>query len=131
MFNWPFSPEGWMATTERMFGREGLIRVEEFTDGDTEVVRAELPGIDPAKDVEVTVTDGMLSLRVERRAESREKAGDTYRSEFRYGAMHRTMPLPSGAKQDELTATYADGILEIRVPVTATPEPHRVEVKHA
>jgi len=59
-----------------------MIRVEEFLDGTTEVIRAEVPGIDPGKDVELTVTDGMLSLRVERREVSKDKAGDGFRSEL-------------------------------------------------
>jgi len=135
LFGWPFTTEG-RSFGDRLFGwRDDLIRVEEFTDGTTEVIRAELPGIDPGKDVELTITDGMLSLRVERREETREKAGDGgFRTEFRYGALSRVVALPPGAKEDDITATYADGILEIRVPVEQAadkPTARRVEVKSA
>ncbi len=45
---------------------EDVIRVDQYRDGDTEVIRAELPGIDPEKDVEITVLDGLLHVRAER-----------------------------------------------------------------
>jgi HSP20 family protein len=131
-FGWPFTVDG-RTFGERLFNwRDDMIRVEEFTDGTTEVIRAEAPGIDPDKDVELTITDNTLSLRVERRDETKDKAGDGFRTEFRYGALSRVMPLPDGAKADDITATYTHGILEIRVPVEQTadrPTPRRVEVK--
>jgi HSP20 family protein len=132
LFGWPFTTDS-RALGERFFGwRDDLIRVEEFFDGATEVIRAEVPGIDPVKDVEVHVTDDMLVLRVERREQSREKAGDgAFRTEFRYGELTRVLPLPVGAREDAITATYTDGILEIRVPtepVAQKPGSRRVEV---
>src|SRR5690242_5434708 len=54
---------------------EDLIRVDEFREGSTQVIRAELPGIDPEEDVEITVTDGVLRINAERRVE--EKTQDT------------------------------------------------------
>ena len=50
---------------------DDLIRVDEYRDGDTQVVRAELPGIDPQKDVDLTVADGMLRIGADRRIEDR------------------------------------------------------------
>ncbi len=93
------------------------LRVEEFVDGDTLVVRAELPGIDPDKDVELTITEGVLRVRVERQEKSEHKTKAGYRSEFRYGSFERSLPLPTGTKEDDVKASYADGILEIRVPM--------------
>jgi HSP20 family protein len=114
-------PESW-----QQFLDAETIRVEEFRDGDTMVVRAELPGIDPDKDVEVVVADGMLRLHAERTQRingAKDESGDAakgaeqVRSEFRYGAFTRMLPLPVGASQTDVTATYADGILEVRVPM--------------
>ncbi|MFI7542507.1 Hsp20/alpha crystallin family protein [Actinoplanes sp. NPDC049599] len=85
------------------------IRIEEKIDGDRYLVRAELPGIDPAKDVQVSLAGGDLRLQVERKEEHIEKG----HSEFRYGTFYRTIPLPVGAKADTLSAEYHDGILEI------------------
>lgn len=55
----------------------------------------------------------------QRQAKSEHKDKDGYRSEFRYGSFYRTVKLPSGATADAVTATYRDGVLEIRVPVAA------------
>ena len=100
---------------------EELIHVDAFRDGDTQVVRAELAGIDPDKDVEITVKDGMLQINAERRVEKKtEEKGYTHH-ELRYGSFTRTLPLPEGASESDIKATYKDGILEIRVPVTEPP----------
>jgi HSP20 family molecular chaperone IbpA len=75
------------------------------------VVRAELAGIDPAKDVEVTVGSGYLNIHAERYDQTETK----HRSEFRYGSFTRSLPLPAHVNEDDVTASYADGILEISV----------------
>ena len=93
------------------------MKLEEFRDGDTLVVRAEMPGIDPDKDVEITVSDGMLHLSAERRSETKTEDKKGYRSEFRYGSFSRSMRLPAGAGEDDVKATYDDGILEVRIPI--------------
>ena len=93
------------------------MKVEEFRDGDTLVVRAEMPGIDPDKDVEITVADRMLHLRAERRSETKTEDKKGYRSEFRYGSFSRAVRLPAGAGEDDVKASYDDGILEVRIPV--------------
>ena len=101
---------------------EDLIRVDEYREGDTEVIRAELPGIDPEKDVELTVGDGMLRMSAERRVEEKTEDTGYVRHELRYGSMSRTLPLPEGVSESDISATYKDGILEIRVPVAAEGE---------
>ena len=100
------------------------MKVEQFQDGTTLVVRAEVPGIDPDKDVDVSVSDGMLHIRAEREEKSEHKSKNGYRSEFRYGSFSRSVALPAGAKEEDITATYKDGVLEVRAPapVTATAE---------
>jgi Hsp20/alpha crystallin family len=69
------------------------------------------PGSTPDNDVEVTVSDGTLSIKAERREETKldEKLG--FRSEFRYGSYTRTIGLPIGATEEDVKATYRDGIL--------------------
>lgn len=105
----------------RVFDRssafEGRIRVEEEIKDHSIVIRAELPGVDPDKDVEITVSDGMLHLKAERRTETKEENEGRVRSEFRYGSYTRTLPLPKGASESDVKATYKDGILEVTVPV--------------
>ena len=89
------------------------VPVEDFMDDNDYVVRAELPGIDPDKDVQVTLENQLLTIRGERREEKKEKD----LQEFRYGSFTRAVRLPAGTTADEVKATYADGILEVRVPV--------------
>jgi HSP20 family protein len=87
------------------------IRVEEYLEGDHYLIRAELAGIDPSKDVEVTVGSGCLTIRAERY----DKTESKHRSEFRYGSFIRTLPLPADADEDAFTASYCDGILTISI----------------
>lgn len=89
------------------------IRVEERVADGAYVLKAELPGIDPDEDVEITVEDGLLTLRAERTQQTEEK----HRTEFRYGTFARSVRLPAGAKGDEATAAYGDGVLTITFPV--------------
>ena len=95
----------------------GWLRLEEFRDGDDQVIRAELPGIDPDRDVELTVADGVLHISARREEQSKQKDKESYRSEFRYGAFMRSLALPPGVKEDDIKASYRDGILEIRIPM--------------
>jgi HSP20 family protein len=100
---------------------EGSMRVEEYPEGNEFVVRAEMPGIDPDKDVELQVSDHTLRIRAERKEEKRteDKEKGHFHSEFRYGSFARALALPSGATADDVKATYKDGILEVRIPVDA------------
>jgi HSP20 family protein len=103
------------------------IRIEEFLDGKDYVVRAELPGVDPKKDVHVMVEDGVLRIKVERSEEQRTEDGKTVHSEFHYGSFYRNVPLPAGARDDKVTAIYDTGILEVRV-VVGEAEPKTREI---
>lgn len=93
------------------------IPVEEYQEDGTHVVKAELPGIDPDEDVDITVQDGMLHIRAERRQEETAAEKDFYRQEIRYGSFARNIPLPPGASEDDVKAEYADGVLTVRLPL--------------
>jgi HSP20 family protein len=96
---------------------DSWLRVEEFRDGNSLVVKAEVPGIDPEKDVEITLLGTQLHIDVRREEKSEHKSKRGYRSEFRYGTFARSVTLPAGVSQDDIRASYQDGVLEIRVPV--------------
>lgn len=93
------------------------MKVEEQRDDDHLIVRVEIPGVDPEKDIEVTILDGTLCIHAERRREAKEEDEHRVRSEFRYGSFTRRVPLPRGATDDDVKASYRDGILEVSVPV--------------
>jgi HSP20 family protein len=139
-FNWMDRVfEEWMRSLpmRRPFGLgwdwpgEDLIRVDEYREGNVEVIRAELPGIDPEKDVEITVKDGVLRIKAERKLEEKTEEKGYTRHELRYGSLTRTLPLPEGAAESDIAASYKNGILEIRVPVPeqqAGKEPTRIAI---
>ena len=126
--DWPDLPEMLRRVMEVEADWDKWLRVEEFVDDETLVVRAELPGIDPDKDVEISVANGVLSIKAERQERSEEKKKDSYRSEFRYGSFARNIPLPAGATESDVSASYNDGVLEIRVPVGEEEGPRVVKV---
>jgi len=96
---------------------EPLLRIEEYRQDDRFVVRAEIPGIDPAKDVTVITEDGLLRIAAVRLGQT-EETKDDGRTEFRYGTFHRSIPLPPGAKDNTIHASYVNGILEITMAVS-------------
>lgn len=120
---WPES--GAFGELFRAMRGEG-IRLEEYVEEGTLVVRADLPGIDPDKDVTVTVANGMLRIRAERQESTKSETASGYRSEFHYGTLTRVMPLPTGVSEKDVKATYADGVLEIRLPMPKEEETTRV-----
>jgi HSP20 family protein len=111
-------PERWGWPFESGDDQQWL-RVEEFHDDGDLVVRAELPGIDPDKDVEITTEGGVARIHAQREEKSETKDKQGYRSEFRYGEFSREITLPEGTKPEDVTASYTDGILEVRVPCPA------------
>ncbi|MEV1248695.1 Hsp20/alpha crystallin family protein [Nonomuraea sp. NPDC050022] len=93
----------------RPFGQ--IVRVEDYIADGQYVLRAELSGIDPDKDVEVTLGDDVLHIRAERT----RRVSEAHRSEFSYGSLSRSVTLPAAAKTDDVKATYAGGVLEVSV----------------
>lgn len=122
----------WRPTGDAGWPRAETIKVDQYRDGDTLVVRAELAGIDPERDVELTVTDGMLNIEAERRVEQKSEDKGYLRHELHYGSFVRRLPLPDGVTETDIAATYRDGILEVRVPVPETvkpAEPTKISIK--
>jgi HSP20 family molecular chaperone IbpA len=109
---------------ESMVRGGGPIRLEDRVTDTDYTIRAELPGIDPEKDVQINVSNGVLTIQAERR----EQAQTGQRSEFRYGSFQRSVRLPGNADESAVKAQYSNGILEITVPLKAQPEPRRITV---
>ncbi|SPM32250.1 Molecular chaperone IbpA, HSP20 family [Mycobacterium rhizamassiliense] len=105
-----------------------VMRLEDEMKDGRYVVRAEMPGIDPAKDVDITVRDGQLSIKAERT----EKKDFDGRSEFSYGSFLRTVSLPTGADEENIEATYDNGILTVSVAVSEPkPAERHVQIQSA
>lgn len=108
---------GWL-DSETGAGALGLglspyIKIEDYVDDDTYVLRAEMPGIDPDKDVEIDVAGDVLTIKGERREEHQERM----RHEMHYGSFARSVHLPRLARTEDIVASYRDGVLELRVPL--------------
>ena len=94
------------------------------------VTKIDLPGM-TKDDVKVELADGYLTVSGERKTEAEEKKDDFYRCEREFGSFFRAVPLPEGTKADDIKATFADGVLEIAVPLQARTEakPQKVEIR--
>ena len=95
-------------------------------------ITAELPGLD-AKDVELSVSDGRLILKGEKRREKEEKEKNYYFSERAYGSFQRVFELPASVEHDKITADFSKGVLTITLPKTAEAQQQakKIEIKSA
>ncbi len=88
------------------------MRIESYAEKDEFVVRCELPGVDPDRDIHINVEGNQLKVTAERK---REEHADRH-SEFHYGSFSRTMLLPSSCNTEDIKAEYESGILTIHIP---------------
>jgi HSP20 family protein len=101
----------------------------DVVDGETELkVRAELPGMD-AEDVDVSVTQDVLTIRGEKREESEDRGKDYYRVERSFGSFSRSVQLPCEVDPGEADATFEKGVITITLPKTRTAECRTIEVR--
>lgn len=78
---------------------------------------AELPGVD-AKDIDVTLADGILTIKGEKSEAKEEKGKDYYLSERRYGSFQRSLELPRGIDSASIEASFSNGVLKLVLPKT-------------
>jgi HSP20 family protein len=118
----------------RSFDRESSWspRVEVFQKGDRYIVRAELPGL-KKDDVQVEITDDVLTIQGERREEHEEEREGYYHSEREYGQFHRAVSLPEGVIAESAQASFNNGVLEIsmQAPPAEASRGRRLEIKDA
>jgi HSP20 family protein len=98
--------------------------VEVFERDNQLIVRADLPGM-TKDDVNVEIVDDALVIRGERKSEREENEEGYYRSERSYGSFYRRIPLPVGAKLEDATADFRNGVLEIKLPASQGVEQKR------
>ena len=96
------------------------------------VITAELPGV-TEKDVEVNLAGDVLTIRGEKKAEHEQRNGDGYYMERRFGAFTRSVRLPFEVSDDNVQATFKDGVLTIQLPKPSELQKpvRRIEVKSA
>ena len=91
------------------------------------VLKADIPGVAPS-DIEVTMEDGVLTIKGERRHESEEDANGYKRIERSFGTFYRRFSLPDSANAERVTAKGKDGVLEIVIPKHEKVQPRRITV---
>ena len=92
---------------------------------DNFIVRAELPGVEE-KDINVEIENNVLTLKGERKLETKTEEKDFRRIERNYGQFMRTFTLPPNVITDKITAAYANGIIEVIVPKKEEAKPKKI-----
>lgn len=95
--------------------------------GEHFVLRADLPGVTET-DVDIEVENDVLTVSGERKAETEDKQEGYYRLERSTGAFSRSLTLPEGIDAEAVSATFANGVLEVRIPKPAQTQPRRVQI---
>lgn len=113
---------GGTAATRRWLPAMDLVET-----GEHFVLRADLPGI-TEDDVKIEVENNVMTIAGERKAEHEEKHEGYYRLERATGAFSRSLTLPEGIDADAVSATFNNGVLEVRIPKPAEAKPRRVQI---
>jgi HSP20 family protein len=113
-----------------LFDKEEMV-VPHFDISETEkdyVISGEIPGID-VKDLNVTLIDGIITIKGEKKKETEEKEENYHRIERHYGSFERSFRVPDKVKTDKLDANYKDGVLKLTLPKAEISEVKKIEVK--
>jgi HSP20 family protein len=102
--------------------------VEVYSKNGNLVYRLAAPGVDP-KDVDLSVKDHRVSLKIERKSTADVKEGDWHVKGFSYGEYRHSWVLPQDVETEKLNATFTNGVLEITVPVSQKALPRKIELK--
>jgi len=116
------------AGKEAPFGGTFSPPIDIYDDKDAIVVKAEMPGM-KLEDIKLTVDDNVLTVSGERKLERADKQEGYHRIERAYGSFSRSFTLPNTVDSEHVEADLTDGVLTVRVPKKAAPEPKRIEVK--
>lgn len=92
------------------------------------VIKAELPGVD-GNDIDISVENGMLMLKGEKKSEKETNEKGWNRYECSYGSFYRSIPLPENVDEDQIDASFKNGVLKLAIPKTQTSEAKRIQVK--
>jgi HSP20 family protein len=108
-------------------GRTWLPPVDMYATKDDLVLSVELPGVNE-KDVSVSITGDLLTVKGERRFENQLKEQDLLHVERTYGKFERLIQLPMAVQSDRVKATYRDGVLEIKLPKAEELKPKEIKI---
>ena len=92
------------------------------------ILRADLPGL-TKEGIKVTIENGYLTLKGERKTENEENINNYHRIERSYGSFQRSFKIPEGLTEKQIKAKYHDGVLELTIPTPKVEEPKAIDVK--
>lgn len=129
-FNRPFFSPMWMPRFNLPRMQQVTPSLDIYEEEDAVVVKAELPGIGK-EDVEVDISDDLLTISGEKKAEEKLERKDYHRIERSYGSFSRSVRLPGEVLSDQAKASFKDGVLEVRIPKTeaAKQKKRKIEIE--
>jgi HSP20 family protein len=92
------------------------------------VVKAELPGIDP-KDIDISLTNDLLTIKGEKKQEKEEKEENYHLIERSYGSFTRSVRLPGQVQSDKINAAFKNGVLKVTLPKTEEAKKKEIKIK--
>lgn len=119
-----FRPVAWPSSTE---GAVLVPPIDMYEEKDKYVVKAELPGM-KKDEIDISVTDNVLTIKGERKEEKEKKEGNYFFSERYYGTFLRSLNLPGNVDAKKICASYKDGVLQIDLPKTEEEKEKKIEV---
>jgi len=126
LFDWFF--DDFAAPELRKDMREWIPALDVSETEDEVIVKAEVPGID-VKDIDITLTDGLLTIRGERKLENEDKKENFHRIERQFGSFSRSLKVGAEVKADAIEANYKDGVLTVSLPKSEEKKPKKIDVK--
>jgi len=109
-------------------GREWLPSLDVAETKNEIVVKAEVPGLEP-KDIDISLSDGLLTIKGENRQEREEKEENYHLVERSYGSFIRSIRLPNEVRSDKINASYKNGVLKVVLPKSEEAKKKEVKIK--
>lgn len=119
-----------MPSVDNLFEFEGqrLPSLDVINRDSEVIIKAEVPGFDK-KDINVSISEGILTIKGESSCENKEEKGDYYRREISSSSLARSISLPANVDESKAVANLKNGILEVTLPKAETSKPRKVEVQ--
>ncbi|HSB04211.1 MAG TPA: Hsp20/alpha crystallin family protein [Thermodesulfobacteriota bacterium] len=92
------------------------------------IVKAEIPGLDP-KDIDISLSEGVLTIKGEKKQEKEEKDSNFHLVERSYGSFTRLVRLPKEVKGEKISASYKDGVLKITLPKSEEAKKKEIKIR--
>jgi HSP20 family protein len=109
-------------------GREWLPSLDVAETKNEIVLKAEVPGLDP-KDIDISLSDGLLTIKGEKKQEREEKEENYHLVERSYGSFTRSIRLPNEVRSDKINASYKNGVLKVVLPKSEEAKKKEVKIK--